>query len=109
MNVSDAAPLTVWPGSQHIMGDAFRTLRGAGKLTEIDLTDIYKAARRQCFEQITSVEIIAAPGQAILLHRHLLHGVAPWRKSAKAPPEGRMIAYFRPQFTAQEWIAEDAG
>jgi hypothetical protein len=30
------------------------------------------------------------------MHRHLLHGVAPWAAGAKAPPEGRIIAYFRP-------------
>jgi hypothetical protein len=30
--------------------------------------------------------------------RFALHGVAPWRSGDTAPPEGRMIAYFRPEF-----------
>ena len=106
LNTANAAPLTVWPGSQHIMGAAFRDLVGDIDPQSVDLTDGYHAARRQCFEQITPQQIIATPGQSILLHRHLLHGVAPWEAGQHAPPEGRMIAYFRPEFSDAEWIAE---
>lgn len=106
LNTSDAAPLTVWPGSQHIMGAAFRDLIASKDPQSVDLTEGYQAARRQCFEQIEPQHIIAAPGQSILLHRHLLHGVAPWQVGQNAPPEGRMIAYFRPEFSAVEWIAQ---
>ena len=105
LNPADAAPLTVWPGSQHTMGAAFRDLIGHQDPQSVDLTEGYQAARRQCFEHITPKQIIAAPGQSILLHRHLLHGVAPWEKGQSAPAEGRMIAYFRPEFSAAEWIA----
>ena len=106
LNTSDAAPLTIWPGSQHIMGAAFRDVVGTKDPQSVDLTEGYQAARRQCFEQIVPEQIIAAPGQSILLHRHLLHGVAPWQVGQNAPPEGRMIAYFRPEFSAAEWIAQ---
>lgn len=106
LNVADAAPLTIWPGSQRIMGDAFRALIGEQDPATVDLTEGYQAARRQCFEQITPQQIVARPGQSILLHRHLLHGVAPWEPQQKAPPEGRMIAYFRPQICGKEWCLD---
>ncbi|GLQ26164.1 hypothetical protein [Sulfitobacter pacificus] len=107
LNHSDAAPLMVWPDSHHIMGAAFRALVGDNDPSTIDLTEGYQAARRHVFETITPQPVIAQPGAAILLHRHLLHGVAPWASDATAPPEGRMIAYFRPQFSAAEWLAPD--
>jgi hypothetical protein len=105
LNLSDAAPLVVWPGSHHVMGAAFRSMIGAKDPDHVDLTDGYVAARRAVFDSITPVHVVAKPGQAILLHRHLLHGVAPWAANAKSPPEGRMIAYFRPQFTAKDWVS----
>ncbi|KIN64105.1 hypothetical protein Z946_2992 [Sulfitobacter noctilucicola] len=106
LNVSDGSPLVVWPGSQRIMGDALRKAIGDARPQDIDLTEPYQSARRLVFERITPQRIIAAPGQAVLLHRHLLHGVAPWEASANAPPEGRMIGYFRPQFSLAEWCRE---
>ena len=105
LNVSDAAPLVVWPGSQRIMGTALAGITGDRDPISVDLTDTYHAARREVFERITPVAVPAKPGQAVLLHRHLLHGVEVWQDSATAPPEGRMIAYFRPEFSASEWIA----
>ena len=105
LNISDAAPLVVWPGSQHIMGAALAKVIGDDDPTKVDLTDAYQAARRVVFDHIEPVAIPAKPGQATLLHRHLLHGVDVWHPSATAPLEGRMIAYFRPEFSAAEWIA----
>ena len=104
LNVSTSAPLMVWPGSQVIMGAAFGELAGAPDLMQVDLTEVYQAARRRVFEQIEPEPIVAQPGQAVLLHRHLLHGVAPWGKGGTASQEGRMIAYFRPQFSVLEWL-----
>ena len=104
LNISNAAPLVVWPGSHKIMGDAFREIIGAQDPTTVDLTDGYQAARKQVFDTITPERIEMTPGQSILLHRHLLHGVAPWGEGETAPPEGRMVAYFRPQFAASEWL-----
>jgi hypothetical protein len=106
LNLSEASPLVVWPGSHRIMGTAFRDFIGQADPTQIDITDVYQKARRHVFEAIAPMPIIAKPGQSILLHRHLLHGVAPWADGATAPPEGRMIAYFRPQFKAAEWLLE---
>lgn len=105
LNVSDASPLVVWPGSQFIMGAALRQAIGAADPTQVDITEAYHAARRSVFERITPITVSAQPGQSILLHRHLLHGVDVWHPAATAPPEGRMITYFRPEFSALEWIA----
>ncbi len=107
LNVADAAPLVVWPGSHRIMGDALRNAIGAAAPETVDQTEAYHTARRRVFDSIDPVPLPTAPGQATLLHRHLLHGVDIWRNGATAPPEGRMIAYFRPQFTAQRWLAPD--
>ena len=44
-------------------------------------------------------------GGAVLLHRLLIHGVAPWAEGAVAPPEGRMVAYFRPVLpSVEDWL-----
>jgi hypothetical protein len=37
-----------------------------------------------------------------------LHGVAPWSEGAMAPPEGRMVAYFRPELpdtASAQWLS----
>lgn len=107
LNRSDAAPLMVWPESHKIMGEAFRHLRNHDDPTNVDLTEAYHSARRLVFEQIEPHAIVSEPGQAILLHRHLLHGVSPWQEGVQAPQEGRMIAYFRPQFSAKEWLSAE--
>lgn len=107
LNLSRAAPLMVWPGSQRIMGEAFRDLIGTANPQNVDLTNGYQAARHVVFDQISPEPVFASPGQSMLLHRHLLHGVAPWETTDTAPPEGRMIAYFRPEFAAEDWLAPD--
>lgn len=94
-----AAPLVVWRGSHRIIGRAFAAMlddvpedrRGA-----VDVTDGYTAARREVFETCKRVPVPLRPGEAVLLHPHLLHGIAPWAEGARAAPEGRMTAYFRP-------------
>lgn len=63
----------------------------------MDVTEIYASARREVFETCPRVALPAAPGEAILLHRLTLHGVAPWAAGATADPMGRAIAYFRPE------------
>lgn len=98
-----ASPMVVWEGSHHIMRRAFDTaLAGVAPQhwDEIDLTEIYQAARREAFETCRRVPVHAPPGAAYLVHRLALHGVAPWEPGAEAPEEGRMVAYFRPQFEA---------
>ncbi|MBO9444615.1 hypothetical protein [Ruegeria sp. R14_0] len=106
---ADAAPMVLWEGSHKILGPAFaRAMQGQPRdtLHQIDITDIYQAARREVFDTCPRIELPAQPGEAYLLHRHCLHGVAPWTDGASAGPDGRMIAYFRPEFAGgvAEWI-----
>ncbi len=96
---ADASPLTVWQGSHLIIADAFRAALApvpAADWGDIDLTDVYQSARRQVFATCPRICVPLRPGEASLLHRMTLHGMAPWGDGATAPPEGRMIAYFRP-------------
>lgn len=69
------------------------------------MTAAYQEARREVFASCERLALPSAPGEAVLVHRHLLHGVAPWGEHATAAPEGRMITYFRPEFPAiADWI-----
>lgn len=109
LNETEAAPLMVWPESHLYMGAALRDAVGQQDPIDVDLTDAYQAARRDVFDKITPVRVVARPGQSMLLHRHLLHGVAPFDAGHNAPAEGRMIAYLRPMMAAgpKAWLAAD--
>ncbi|MEM7190972.1 MAG: hypothetical protein AAF439_15280 [Pseudomonadota bacterium] len=91
-----AAPLVVYEGSHEIMRTAFRErfngIDPADWSVE-DVTDAYVAARKDCFEHCRRVEVTAQPGEAYLVHRLALHGVAPWTADTA---KQRAIAYFRP-------------
>lgn len=91
-----ASPLVVWEGSHEVIRRALLT-RFAGldptRWAAQDVTDTYVAARRECFATCRRVAVHAAPGEAYLVHRLALHGVAPWRADAVGE---RAIAYFRP-------------
>lgn len=105
-----ASPLVVWEGSHERMRSAFAAaLKGLPpeSWADVDLTEIYHETRRAVFETCPRVEIAAAPGAAYLVHRLALHGVAPWEEGAEAPPEGRMIAYFRPELPGHcaDWLS----
>lgn len=104
----DAAPLVVWQGSHHIMRKAFtKALADHDPATwpDVDITDAYTSARRTVFETCPRLTLPARPGEATLLHRLTLHGVAPWADSATADKDGRMIAYFRPQMAnITDWL-----
>ena len=105
---ADAAPLTVWKGSHHIMKAMFAAAF-AGHAPEtwrdIDVTDAYQEARRLVFANCERIALPSSPGEAVLVHRHLVHGVAPWGEAATGAAEGRMIAYFRPEFAnIGEWL-----
>ncbi|MCK0150884.1 hypothetical protein MWU54_12665 [Marivita sp. S6314] len=100
-----ASPLVVWEGSHHILQAAMsQALSPHPKDTwhKIDVTEVYVAARKTVFETCARVPVFARPGEAILLHPYLLHGVAPWQAAASAPKDGRMIAYFRPESTESD-------
>jgi hypothetical protein len=105
-----ASPFVIWEGSHRIMQAMFADHLGPHPESDwanIDLTEAYKTTRREVFETCKRIEICAQPGEAYLVHRMALHGVAPWAADAKAPPEGRMIAYFRPELPlgARDWLS----
>lgn len=104
-----ASPLSVWEGSHNLMRAAFE--RALGDVPEaewdsVDLTGIYHSARREVFATCNRVTVPAKPGEAYLVHRLALHGVAPWEVGAQAPEDGRMIAYFRPELPTgrRDWL-----
>lgn len=108
LNDSTASPLTVWEGSADILRAALHKALGPhppASWGDIDLSEPYQIARRDIFATCRRVELPVRPGEATLLHRLTLHGVAAWKPGDEAPPEGRMIAYLRPQFaTVQQWL-----
>lgn len=103
-----AAPLVVWEDSPEVMRAAL-----AGALAghdpahwdAVDLTEAYKTARAEVFRRCRRLELPARPGEATLLHRLAIHGVAPWAEGAVAPAAGRIVAYFRPMLpSVQDWL-----
>ena len=108
LNLSNAAPLVVWQGSHEVLRAALLAALAPHPPEvwgDIDLSEAYAAARRRVFETCKRVAVPVLPGQATRLHRLTLHGVAPWAADATAPPEGRIIAYFRPQLASvRDWL-----
>jgi hypothetical protein len=104
-----AAPLVVWEGSHRLVAAALASaLAGvpAPGIGGADITDAYVAARRTAFDVCPRRCLPAAPGEALLLHRMLVHGIAPWAPGAAAEPPGRAIAYLRPLMPdAAAWLA----
>lgn len=105
LNDVPASPLVVWEGSHLLMRAGFAqhfANHPPETWQDIDVTEVYQATRRAVFDKCRRVEIKTQPGQAILLDRHLLHGVAPWRDDH--PGKMRMMAYFRPIVAARDWL-----
>ena len=105
---SPAAPLTVWEGSHLILRAALTKAlqpHPPANWGDIDITEAYQTARRQVFATCRRIELPARKGEATLLHRLTLHGVAAWKPGDQAPPEGRIIAYLRPLLPQVEpWL-----
>ncbi len=106
---TDAAPLVVWEGSHQVIRAHFRAAFAKHPKhiwPDLDLTDIYQLARRDVFDRCPRRLLPASPGQAILLHRMTIHGVAPWVETATAPVGGRAVIYFRPECPGgiAEWL-----
>ena len=104
-----AAPLVVWEGSHHLMRRALAAALAGhppADWAHIDLTEAYAAARREVFATCPRIPLPARPGEAQVLHRLSLHGVAPWAPGATAAPEGRAVAYFRPELPGgpADWL-----
>lgn len=100
----EAAPLVVWEGSHEVMRRGFAAaFEGIAPQDWhlVDITETYKVARTEVFETCKRVTVHARPGEAYLMHRLCLHGVAPWRAPRGAETgrqtDGRSIAYFRPE------------
>lgn len=99
-NAPHEAPLVVWEGSHKQIQTALTAALSSyppedwGK---VDLREAYQAARRQVFETCKRIPLTAKPGEAILLHRQLVHGVSPWQALDTSQLNGfRSVAYFRP-------------
>jgi len=105
----DASPLVVWEGSHEMIRAAFNA-RFSGiapdKWGDEDVTELYQQIRKRVFEQCRKVEVQASPGETFLVHRLTVHGIAPWKETATAGPDGRMICYFRPVLDKPEkWLS----
>jgi hypothetical protein len=105
LTASPQSPLVVWEGSHVIIRDALLAALAPydpSTWGEIDITDAYHAARRTIFATCRRVALPALPGQATLIHRLCLHGMAPWGQGDGE----RMIAYFRPMLgSVRDWLA----
>jgi hypothetical protein len=108
LNDTPASPLTVWEGSHDLLRAALRKALAPHppeSWGDIDVTQAYQTARKDIFATCRRIELPTRPGEAMLLHRLTLHGVAPWKPGDQAPREGRMIAYLRPQFSSvHQWL-----
>lgn len=106
-----ASTLVVWAGSHLVLQQSM--IEALGHLPEarwpdVDITDVYVAARKRVFETCPRIPLFTRPGEAVLLNPFLLHGVAPWQPGSVASEEGRMIAYLRPESreSAASWIRQ---
>ncbi|MFU8824396.1 hypothetical protein [Yoonia sp.] len=106
LNACAASPLVVWQGSHHIMRATFAQCYSGlapQRWGDHDVAAAYQAARRDVFANCPQVAVTAAPGQVVLLDRHLLHGVAPWDSAITDPC--RKVAYFRPVGPVADWLS----
>ena len=103
-NAADASPLVVWEGSHRIMRDTFQEALSHAPhemWPDVDLTDVYQAARRRVFETCRRVTLPGKVGEVVLLDPMLVHGIAPWEADEAGP---RIVAYFRPQTDIGTWL-----
>jgi hypothetical protein len=106
-----ASPLVVWDGSHRILQEALQKALGdcpGAEWPDVDITDIYQAARKKVFANCPRRPLFTRPGEAVLLNPFLLHGVAPWENGAAASKDGRMVAYLRPESLIGEgaWLRQ---
>ncbi|GGL57745.1 hypothetical protein [Wenxinia marina] len=110
LTATAASPLVVWPGSHEVIREAFLAAFAGlppALWPETDVTQIYREARAEVFDTCERVELPMQPGESVLMHRLLIHGVAPWKDAVVTPPEGRLVAYFRPVLgDVRAWLRE---
>ena len=103
-----ASPFVVWEGSHRHAKRAFSKFYGEHSVEswgEMDVADVYKELRNQLFNHCKRITLPVQPGQAFVVHRLALHGMAAWHPQATAGPDGRMICYFRPEIGGpNDWL-----
>jgi hypothetical protein len=104
----DASPFVIWEGSHEIVRETFVAYFGnipQSEWVRHDITELYHALRRRVFANCRRLTLSAKPGEAYLVHRFALHGMAPWGTRASASADGRMICYFRPEMRSpMAWL-----
>lgn len=96
-----ASPTVLWDGSHQGMTQAFTAALGPiapDAWSQTDITAPYQQARREAFTRCERIEMPLGCGEALLVHRHLLHGIAPWQAEPAGRDRPRAVAWFRPQF-----------
>ncbi len=103
-----AGATVVWEGSHLIMQQALsNALQGIPQQDwpSTDITEIYQQTRREVFTRCKRVEIHVPPGEAYLIHRLAVHGVAPWDARNGDDGQLRSVAFFRPEVEQrQDWL-----
>ncbi|NKB77137.1 MAG: hypothetical protein GKR96_08840 [Gammaproteobacteria bacterium] len=103
-----SSPLVMWEGSHHIVREKFTAYYKSvppKEWGERDVTALYHDTRKTIFDTCKRVVITGQPGEAYLLHRLTLHGIAPWNHAGQNDPY-RMICYFRPELTTPlSWLS----
>lgn len=106
-----ASPLVVWEGSHRILREALlAALHGVPEADwgRVDITQAYQDARKRVFAECPRRVLPQKVGEAVVLHRLVVHGVAPWAAGARAEAPGRMVAYFRPLMpSVAAWLLAD--
>lgn len=104
-----AAPFVVWRGSHQKVHQHFSQYLQdipPQKWVDVPIRETYQALRKKCFDNCDRIELPLQRGQAVVAHRLLLHGTAPWDNKASADSDGRMLCFFRPaSLSPQDWLA----
>jgi hypothetical protein len=105
---ADHSPLVVWERSHEIVRRAFQKHFAdlpVERWPEQDITELYQSVRRAIFETCRRVAVTGRPGEAYLVHRLALHGIAPWAEETPGPQEARAVIYFRPEMSSRRcWL-----
>jgi hypothetical protein len=105
---ADNSPMVVWERSHAIVRDSFLEHFGdtpAEHWPEIEITRVYRNLRRIIFDSCRRVAVCARPGEAWLVHRLALHGLAPWQRDDSAASAERRVIFFRPELLSpMQWL-----
>ncbi len=103
---SGASPFVVWNGSHKLIHRSLRSELDAypeHQWPSIPIGDVYKQARRSAFDECQRVELSLNAGEAVLVHRLMLHGTAAWQSDQRG---ARVLCFFRPQtLLPQAWLS----